>query len=91
MTLHPLTSKGGAFVLKLGLVFIKKGSPSGESFLIFGADENPPGEYLTPQNSKPKAGLLENPSVFLKNRCFKPESAEPVERFFFKKKRKLLT
>jgi len=24
MTLHPLTSKGGAFVLKLGLVFKKK-------------------------------------------------------------------
>ena len=24
MTLHPLTSKGGAFVLKLGLVFNKK-------------------------------------------------------------------
>jgi hypothetical protein len=36
---------------------IKKGSPSGESFLIFGVDKNPPGEYLTPQNSKPKAGL----------------------------------
>ena len=25
MTLHPLTSKGGACVLKLGLVFNKKG------------------------------------------------------------------
>ena len=28
MTLHPLTTKGGAFVLKLGLVFTKKFSNS---------------------------------------------------------------
>jgi len=38
--------------------------PQEKFFSLFGADWNPPGEYLTPQNSKPKAGLLENPSVF---------------------------
>ena len=32
MTLHLLSSKGGAFVLKLGLVFKKKAHPNGVGF-----------------------------------------------------------
>ena len=34
MTLHPLTPKGGAFVLKLGLVFNKNNTPPGVLFLL---------------------------------------------------------
>ena len=33
---------------------IEKEFPFGSSFFYFGADENPPGEYLTPQKSKQK-------------------------------------
>ena len=41
MTLHPLTSKGGAFVLKLGLVFKQKNHPLDGFFVcIYGAPEN---------------------------------------------------
>ena len=34
MTLHPLTSKGGAFVSKLGSVFKAKGTPLGVPFAL---------------------------------------------------------
>ena len=37
MTLHPLTSKGGAFVLKLGLIFKNTHTPSGYGYFLWEA------------------------------------------------------